>query len=221
MQSPPPDTRGLQRRLPDRVMVALGRHRMGGRRARTARRVAALLLLASAGVLAAAQPSPAGSGVPVLAAARDLPAGATLAPGDLATTALAAPPNGALAAGSAAAGRGLSGPVRRGEVLTDVRLLGADGPQPGPGRVAVPIRPDDPGMVDLLSPGMRVAIIGVGSDGAAQTLTDDAVVLWIPASDAGAAPAGRGRLVVLAVPTAVADRVAAVAITGSVGLRFA
>lgn len=85
------------------------------------RRVLAALLAAVAAVsgLAAARPRP--HGVRVLVAARDLAAGATLHPADLATRVLPARavPDGVV---SRAAGRTLSGPVRRGEPLTDVRL---------------------------------------------------------------------------------------------------
>lgn len=212
----------MQRRLPDRLLTALGRHRRGGRRARTIRRVAAVLLLVAAGVVATAGPSPGSTGgtaVPV--AARDLPAGATLRPGDVRTTAVASPPNGVLPANPLPTGRVLAAPVRGGEILTDVRLLGRDGPRPGRGRAAVPVRPDDPGTVGLLKPGMRVAVIGVERDGVAHTLTDDAVVLWIPVAGDAATPTTGSRLVVLSVPRRVADRIAATAITGSIGLRFA
>ena len=86
----------------------------------------------------------------------------------------------------------------------------------------VPVRPDDAATVALLRPGMRVAVIGVGADGAAHTLTDDAVVLWIPSDDGGSVTTARaGRLVVLSVPDAVADPIAAMGITGAIGLRFA
>ena len=73
----------------------------------------------------------------VLTAARDLDGG-VLAPGDLTAIDLPAPavPDGALPSGARVAGRVLASPVRRGEPLTDVRLLGpgllaAHGPQTG------------------------------------------------------------------------------------------
>lgn len=85
------------------------------------RRLLAALLAAIAAVsgLAAARPRP--HGVRVLVAARDLAAGTTLRPADLAVRDLPARtvPSGVV---TRAAGRTLSGPVRRGEPLTDVRL---------------------------------------------------------------------------------------------------
>src|SRR5699024_6265913 len=135
------------------------------------------------------------------------------------------PPAGAQRDPAALRGQVVSGPVRRGEILTDVRLVGDHGPSPGPGRSAVPVRPHDPDTVALLTTGMRVSVIGVAADGTAHTLTDDALVLSIPPSDpdtgVGAGRADHGRLVVLSVPDAAADSVATMAITGAIGLRFA
>ena len=48
--------------------------------------------------------------------------------------------------------------------------------------MAVPVRPADPAIVDLLGPGMHVAVIVVGDDGAATVLAADAIVLVIAAS---------------------------------------
>jgi Flp pilus assembly protein CpaB len=222
--SPAPDSHDLQRRPVDRLLTALSGHRRGGRRARAVRRMAAVALLVGAAVLATAGPSPAARGGTVVqVASRDLPAGATLQPPDLRTSAIPSPPDGALPATPAPIGRVLAAPVRQGEILTDVRLLDSGGPRPGPGRVAVPVRPDDAGTVSLLQPGMRVAVIGVQADGTARTLTGDAVVLWVPdaGTDTGVVAQHEGRLVVLSVPKAVADAVAATAITGSIGIRFA
>jgi len=218
--APVPDAHDLQRRPVDRLLTALARYRRGGRRMRTLRRVAALGLLIAAGVLATAGPSPAADGTAVQVVSHDLPAGATVRPADLLTTVLRAPPDGALPAEQSPIGRVLAAPVRRGEVLTDVRLLGPGGPRPGPGRAAVPVRPADSATVDLLRAGMRVAVIGVQADGTVRTLTTDAVVLQVPPAQTGAGPNG-GRLVVLSVPEKVADAIAATAITGTIGLRFA
>jgi len=218
--APAPDAHDLQRGPVDRLLTALARYRRGGRRMRTLRRVAALGLLIAAGVLATARPSPASDGTAVQVVSRDLDAGATLQSNDLRTTVLRAPPDGALPGDHPPTGRVLAAPVRRGEVLTDVRLLGPDGPRPGPGRAAVPVRPADSATVDLLHAGMRVAVIGVQADGTVRTLTTDAVVLRVPPAATGVGQNG-DRLVVLSVPTGVADAIAATAITGTIGLRFA
>lgn len=193
-------------------------HRGGGRRVRRIRRWIAIgLLLLSAGlaVRREQQPDP---GVAVFGLTRDLAAGATVSAADLVSVRTVLPPDGAVPITAAVAGRLLAGPARRGEILTDVRLVPAQGPAPGPGRVAVPIRPADPGTVGLLSPGAHVAVIAVGENGAATMLSKDAVVLALPP------PVDRTtnakRLVVLAVPIEVADRLAAAAVSGTLALRF-
>jgi pilus assembly protein CpaB len=176
----------------------------------------AIALLIVAGVLAIAGQRPAAVGRAVTAVSRDLPIGATLTASDVSTVHLATPPDGIVTAAQAI-GAVLSGPVRKGEVLTDARLVASGGPRPGSGRVAVPIRPADPATVELLSAGMHVAVLSVDDNGRATVLAPDAVVLSIPPppkSDPGK------RLVVLAVPVAAADRVTAISLHGSLALRF-
>ena len=209
-------SRGLQPRWPDRLATFVSSRRRGGPRARAVRRLLAAALVTVAGVLAVTS-TPTTLGTPVVGVARDLPAGASLAPADLTTVVIPAVPDGALRQVAQALGRLLAAPVRRGEVLTDVRLVSTQGPAPGPGRVAVPVRPADPGTVDLLTPGVHVAVLTVAENGQATVLATDAVVLAIPPpvkSDP------TRRLVVLAVPSAAADRVAATGVGGTVVLRF-
>ena len=182
------------------------------------RRALAAALLITAGVLAIAGRQGPLAGTTVVAIVRDLPAGSKLGSADLTTVVLASVPDGALRAPPEALGQLLSAPVRRGEVLTDVRLVSAAGPGPGPGRVAVPIRPADPGTVDLLSPGVHVAVLSVAENGLATMLAPDAVVLSIP--PASKSDQGR-RLIVLSVPRGVADRITAASISGAVAMRFA
>lgn len=194
--------------------------RRGGRLPRNLRRVAAVALVLAAALLLLTPPRPA-PGQPVVVLTQDLPVGAVLQASDLATTPLLQPPDGALTEAGSAIGRTLAGSARRGEVLTDVRLVEPVGPQPGPGRVAVPIRPADGTVIDLLRPGMHVAVMSVTEDGAADVLVPDAVVLLIGASaDATAGRRDQDPSVVLAVPSDSADRVVAAALTGTVALRF-
>ncbi len=208
---------GLQPRLPDRLATAARSRRRGGRRARNLRRALAAGLLITAGVLALSDRPGQQPGVHVLAVVRDLGSGSTLRSSDVTALAVAQAPDGALRITSEAVGRLLSAPVRKGEVLTDVRLVSGAGPDPGPGRVAVPIRPADPGTVELLTPGVHVAVLAVPESGSATVLAADAVVLSIP-------PPSKSdpsrRLVVLAVPTPAADRITATAATGTLALRF-
>jgi Flp pilus assembly protein CpaB len=119
--------------------------------------------------LSALRPA-AAAGVRVPTAARDLPSGAALRPSDvrLVTMPAAAAPAGIIRAGLA--GRVLAGPMRRGEPLTDARLLGPrllNGY--GPGLVAVPVRVADPASARLLRPGDRIDVL------AAPTSTGDPI----------------------------------------------
>ncbi|MFA1548645.1 SAF domain-containing protein [Actinomadura chokoriensis] len=137
---------------------------MTARLARLRRPLAALFAAAAAGLaLLALRPGPPPS-VRVLAADRDLPAGRRLTPSDLRRVALppAAIPSGAL---RKAAGRVLAGPVRRGEPLTDARVIGDAMLQGyGPDTVATPVRIADPAAVRLLHPGDRIDVLSTPAD---------------------------------------------------------
>src|SRR5690606_23924609 len=77
-------------------------------------------------------------------------------------------PDGALRDAAGAEGRLLAAPVRSGEAVTDVRLLGPallDGW--GDGLVASPVRVADPGVLEFLRPGDRLDLIAVPVDGTA------------------------------------------------------
>jgi Flp pilus assembly protein CpaB len=186
--------------LPDRVAWrrALARHR---------RLLAAGLAAGAvaAGLDAVAPAPPATS--PVVVAARDLAGGRPLAAGDLTLAALppATVPDGASASPAGMVGRSLAGPVRRGEPVTDVRLLGPSlVAEHGPRYVAAPVRVADPGAVALLRPGDRVDVLAAAVDpalasaaGAASVVAADAEVLAVPAPlETG--DAVEGALVVLA-----------------------
>jgi Flp pilus assembly protein CpaB len=140
------------------------------RRAAAVRRRPLAALLAGLAVLvalSAVRPAAAPT-VTVLAAARDLTAGAPLAVADLRPLALpaAAVPAGALRPGAAVLGRLVAGPVRAGEPLTDVRLLGpALLAAFGRGLVAVPVRFADAGAVALLHAGDRIDVLTAPPDG--------------------------------------------------------
>lgn len=208
--------------------------RRGGPGPRTARRIAAALLITAGGVLAVI-PTRATAGSPVAVALADLPTGEVITAAMVHDHPAGTPPDGAMTA-QEAVGRTLAGPVRRGELLTDARLVAVDGPDPGPDRVAVPVRLDDPGVVALLRPGLHVAVLAVHaddpgappedgrdqSDALVTTLAGDAVVLSVPTT-AGASPLRTGTgagTVLIAVPDHVADVVAAHAALGAVTIRF-
>lgn len=155
---------------------------------------------------------------PVLVARHDLAPGSTLAPADVALRQLPADllPAGALRTVGAATGHVLGGALRAGEPITDVRLVDGGLPGGAPGTSAVPVRLADPGVADLLHPGVRVDVVTTDQpDDAAPSATgavlaSGAIVLTV--RDADTAPGQHGRLVVLALPEQVATRVAAVSL---------
>lgn len=181
--------------------------------------------------IAALSPTPPRTEL-VLTAAHDLAAGAALTGPDLRALAVPPPavPAGALRPGAAVEGRLLAGPVRRGEPLTDVRLVGpsllsALGTGVSP-RVAVPVRIADAGSVGLVRPGdvidvlaatgTRVAAtpLSAGTDATANAgasvVARDVPVLTIPGanSEAGHDAGSEGALVVVATTPEVATRLA-------------
>jgi Flp pilus assembly protein CpaB len=172
--------------------------------------VLAALLLALAGLTAVSSPPvPAQAGtVEVLAAARDLPGGAMLAAGDVRRLALpaAAVPAGALPVGGSVVGRVLAGAIRRGEPLTDARVVSAGLARlaGGPGSVAVPVRLADPDVAALLRPGDRVDVVAVTEGGQASVVVAGVPVLAVPRPPQ-ASPA-EGALIVLATPEYLAAR---------------
>jgi Flp pilus assembly protein CpaB len=182
------------------------------------RRHRALLAgLLTAGAVATALPVLAPdppSSVRVLAAARDLSPGTPLTDDDLTTVAVptSLAPESVLSDPAAAVGRAVSGSVRRGELLTDARLLGA-GLLQGRGLVAAPVRLADVETLALLHAGDHVDVLATptSSDGpvaSAATVASNVQVLAVPAVQDGA----DGGLVVLAATPATAARLAAAAV---------
>lgn len=152
----------------------------------------------------------------VLVAAHDLAAGRIIAAEDLrpaarTTTEL---PEGVLTASADVTGRVITGAVRRGEIITDLRLLGPGlSAGLGPGVVASPIRLIDLEVAALLRPGDRVDILAATVDAAmAVVVAERALVLAVPLAESGSAnmvePLG---LVVVAVAQDTAARLAAAA----------
>jgi pilus assembly protein CpaB len=189
------------------------------RAVRSHRRLLAALCTAAAVAagLTVVAPAPPAS-TTVLSAARDLTAGHALALDDLSPLELppSAVPAGALRPGAAVLGRIVAGPVRRGEPLTDVRLVGAAllARLPDSGLVAVPVRIADPGAVALLRAGDRVDVLAAAEgQPAAAVVAADALVVTVPAEDGSAGPLDGGALVVLATTPETARRVAQAAVS--------
>lgn len=189
---------------------------------------AALAAAAVAVGLSTLRPTPP-AGQSVVVAARDLTGGSALRPGDVALSSRPAGdvPDGVVTAPPDALGRVLTSPVRRGELLTDVRLVGpslVDALRPG--QVAAPVRIADAQAADLVRPGDHVdVLVAVESGGPASVVARDATVLAHPERDEGggvlgAGDDGMGGLVLLAVTSDDAQALAGSAARGPLSLAL-
>ncbi|GAA2284900.1 hypothetical protein GCM10010149_33150 [Nonomuraea roseoviolacea subsp. roseoviolacea] len=146
----------------------------GGWGRRSRRRLIAATLAGLAVLLAYAAMRPETS-PPILVAARDLRPG-VLRPGDVRAVSLTPPPDGALRTG--AVGRVLAGPMRRGEPLTDARLLHSL--RLPTGTVATPVRIADADVAGLVSPGSTIGVLVAWESQPAQLVADDVMVITVP-----------------------------------------
>lgn len=153
----------------------------------------------------------------VLTVTRDLPAGSPVTAADVRTTSVPADlqPDGALQQPEQAVGRLVAGPVRRGEALTDVRLLGSALLPPG-SEVALPVRLAEPATAALVVAGDRVDVLSASPEGgaSAQVVAGGLQVLAVPDLES----TGDGALLVLAASRPAAARLAAAAVTGSLSV---
>ncbi|MCQ1955208.1 SAF domain-containing protein [Arthrobacter sp. zg-Y826] len=197
------------------------------------RLLAALACCAAVGSAVEALVPAAAERTTIVSASRDLPAGTVLESGTLETVRLPAEavPPGAHGQPDALVGRRLATPLLRGSPVTDISLAGpgllAGAP---PGSVAVPLRPADPSVLDLLGPGQLVNVIA-GADAAwtggepgqtaqdgstAVVLASSVPVLWVsggePTGDGWPGNGGGEGLVVVA-----ADRENAARLTAASG----
>ena len=185
-----------------------------------ARRIAAGALVVLAAV-AALRPDPNNASVDVVIAARDLAPGVELSSADvriesrMATTV----PDGSQSDLAAVMGATLAGPARRGEALTDVRLLGPRLAESaaGPNARIVPLHLDDTALLDLIRPGDVVDVLAAGVDAgvdveaAPQVVATDAVVVLVSEKPTGAVSGG-DRVVLVALPAHDANEVAGAAL---------
>ena len=181
-----------------------------------ARQVAAAVLTLSALALAL-RPSPAPAvadghaTVPVVVAARDLPAGTVLTAGDLVTADYpsAAAPAGVAGDARTVLGQVLAGGVRTREPITDARLVGPGVTALLPaGQVAAPVRLADLAVAALVHTGDRVDVLATATDApSAELVAEDALVVAATGADEQAG----GGLLLLAVDDATAAHLAAAA----------
>lgn len=204
-----------------RVKVAL---RPGWTRTLAARRAAAAGLVVLAAV-AAVRSNPRGDYTDVAVAGRDLSPGTELTADDLrlesrSATAL---PDGAQTDVSALIGATLAGPARRGEVLTDVRLLGPRLAESaaGPDARIVPLQLSDTALLDLIRPGDVVDVLTVSGDDAEQqpvrplVVASDAVVVLVSEKSKTS-----DRVALVALPARSANEVAAASLVQAVTLTI-
>lgn len=210
-----------------RVLAAL---RPDWSRTLAARRVAAGALVILAAVIAL-RSDPQGDPIDIVVAARDLASGVELTADDvrlenrMATTV----PDGSQSDVGAVIGATLAGPARRGEALTDVRVLGPRLAESvaGPDARIVPLPLADSALLDLVRPGDVVDVLAAGSDAGApdsdnarpQLVATDAVVVVVSEKPKGAGN-GSDRVVLVALPAHAANDVAAAALVQTVTLTF-
>ncbi|HSS26299.1 MAG TPA: SAF domain-containing protein [Mycobacterium sp.] len=194
-----------------------------------ARRVAAGGLVVLAGV-ATLRSNPDGDRVEVVVAARDLTPGTALTLDDVRVEKRSATtvPDGSQANMSAVVGSTLAGPTRRGEVLTDVRVLGSRLAEStaGPGARIVPLHLADSALIDLVRVGDVVDVLAApatdsqaASAAVSKVLATDAVVVLVSAKQKVQA-ADSDRVVLVALPARVANTVAGLALGQTVTLTL-
>jgi hypothetical protein len=160
----------------------------------------------------------------------DLAQGTALTPDDIRLEKRSATtlPDGSQADLDAVVGSTLASPTRRGEVLTDVRLLGSRLAEStaGPGARIVPLHLADSALIDLVRVGDVVDVLAApatDSQAAAQAVgkvvATDAVVVLVSAKQKAQAT-DSDRVVLVALPARVANTVAGSALGQAVTLTL-
>ncbi len=218
----------LPKRTPSRYSLANRLRRFLFRR----RRLLAMLLMCAAAGLTVQQLVPAdGETTRAVITAADLPAGLVLNASHLTVDEV---PVGSTAASLFAdpeelIGEQLATPLAKGSMVESTSLVG-----PGlltgtaPGTVAVPIRPSDPSVLELLAPGHLVDVVhstgnGYEVDSTNTVIARHVAVLWVAGdqSSAGAWPqagGSAGGLVVVAATPEQSTALAGASSTGKVHL---
>lgn len=187
------------------------------------RRIVAGGLVVLAGI-AALRSNPDGDRVQVVVAVRDISGGSALTDADvilesrLATTV----PDGAPTDLAAVRGATLTGPARRGEVLTDVRLLGQRLAEAtaGPDARIVGVHPADGALIDLLHPGDVVdvlAALDTDPQASPRMVATGGVVVLVSEQQKST---GDERVVLVALPATAANAVAGAALVAKVTLTL-
>ena len=208
--------------LPSRIRHLL---RPDVTRTMLARRVAAGGLVILAGI-AALRPDPDDRRSDVVVAAHDLSPGLALTAADVKLEKRSATtlPDGAQTTIDSLVGTTLTGPARRGEVLTDARVLGSRlaGLTAGPDARVVPLHLADAAVLDLIRPGDVVDVTGAadaGTDAAPTLVATDAIVVLVSPKQK-AAGAGDDRVVLVALSAVAAHSLAAATLVQTVTLTI-
>ena len=192
-----------------------------------ARRIAAGILVVLAAV-AAVRSDPDGDRVDVVVATRDLSPGSARTGDDvhIERRLTATVPDGARTDSADVFGATLAGPTRRGEVLTDVRLLGPRVAEAavGPDARIVPLPLPDGALLDLIRSGDVVDVLAAatsetGADSRPHVIATGAVVVLVSAKPPGPGTGGE-RVVLIALPAQAANEVAGAALTQAITLTF-
>lgn len=121
-------------------------------------------------------------------------------------------------------GATLAGPVRRGEILTDARVLGSRlaGLSAGPDARAVPLHLPDTAVLDLIRTGDVVDVLGAAASDAQarpRVVAANAVVVLVSAKSKTVG-AGNERVVLVALPAAAAHALAGATLVQAVTLAI-
>ena len=194
-----------------------------------ARRALAGLLVILAAV-AALRPDPADGRVDVVVAAHDLAPGASLTSSDLRreSHSAATVPDGSTTNPDELVGMTLTGPARRGEVITDVRVLSPrlTAATSGPDSRVVALDLADAALLDLLRAGDVVDVLAAepappGADAVAAPRVVAAAAVVVMVTERSTSPtSGDHRVVLVALPTRTAIDVAGASLTQAVTLTL-
>ncbi|KAA0023787.1 SAF domain-containing protein [Antrihabitans cavernicola] len=193
-----------------------------------ARRVAAAALVALA-VALFFRGDPRSQLTPTVVAAHDLQPGRIVTADDIriAEYSSGIHPEGAASSMDAVVGKTVAGATRRGEPITDARVLGPRLAAVSVGTTesrVVPLRLADAGVAELLREGDRVDIFTAAehADPAAPNgptmIAADAAVVLVSPTDSGRG--AKERVVMVALPTGDAGKVAAASLTSALTVTF-
>jgi Flp pilus assembly protein CpaB len=191
-----------------------------------ARRIAAAGLVLLAAVLAL-RPDPAATQARIAVAARDLEPGTELTVDDVIVESRSATvtPDGAITDVDQLIGKTLAGPARRGEALTDVRVLGPRLAEAaaGPDARVVPLQLADPALLAIVRAGDVVDVLAVdaqpaGGGAAPRVVARGAVVVLAAQRTDG--PGRKDGVVLVALPAHAAVDAAGASLSEAITLTF-